>query len=266
MTIASPDERPDEAVLDFLRSAFEPGRREPALGYEAVSTWEAENGAVLPEPYRSLVAEISNGSSVGPPEDGGLLPLGWLTPGWPHWGDRDPAAPFPLLETWAWEGEPLAADHDERVADVYGHGSVVLGADDELCYWLLVVNGPTGAGSGWSARRAPTRIRAGSLRLLGVGSTPASRRRLVRPTATGSPTRRHAAASRTACRQLCASWPAPRIQELAVVAPNLTLPASGGREVRRGHTRFRDPTRPGPGTVSRTGGRRRALTVSTGPG
>ncbi|MFJ8746536.1 SMI1/KNR4 family protein [Embleya sp. NPDC127516] len=142
MTIASPDERPDEAALEFLRSAFEPGWREPALGYEAVSAWEAENGVVLPEPYRSLVAEISNGSSVGPPEDGGLLPLGRLTPGWSHRVDRDPAAPFPLRESWAWEGEPLAAGHDERVADVYGHGSVVLGTDDELFYWLLVVNGP----------------------------------------------------------------------------------------------------------------------------
>ncbi|MFD8955013.1 SMI1/KNR4 family protein [Streptomyces xanthophaeus] len=142
MTIASPDQRPDEATLEFLRSAFEPEWREPALGYEAVSTWEAENGAVLPEPYRSLVAEIANGSSLGPPEDGGLLPLGWLTPAWPHPADRNPAAPFPLQETWAWEGEPLAEDHDERGADVHGHGSVVLGTDDELSYWVLVVTGP----------------------------------------------------------------------------------------------------------------------------
>ncbi|WCD91267.1 hypothetical protein KPP03845_200228 (plasmid) [Streptomyces xanthophaeus] len=141
MTIASPDQRPDGATLEFLRSAFEPQWREPALGYEAVSTWEAENGAVLPEPYRSLVGEIANGSSLGPPEDGGLLPLGWLTPALPHPADRNPAAPFPLQETWAWEGEP-AEDHDERVADVHGHGSVVLGTDDELSYWVLVVTGP----------------------------------------------------------------------------------------------------------------------------
>ncbi|WP_162688820.1 MULTISPECIES: hypothetical protein [unclassified Streptomyces] len=76
MTIGSPDQRPDEDALECLRSAFEPAWREPALGYEAVSTWEAENGTVLPEPYRSLVAEITNGSPLGPPEDGGLLPLG----------------------------------------------------------------------------------------------------------------------------------------------------------------------------------------------
>ncbi|MCX4598674.1 hypothetical protein OG819_57290 [Streptomyces sp. NBC_01549] len=38
--------------------------------------WESQHGVVLPEPYRSLIAEITNGSSLGPPEDGGLLPLG----------------------------------------------------------------------------------------------------------------------------------------------------------------------------------------------
>ncbi|MFI6979214.1 hypothetical protein ACIBSV_11580 [Embleya sp. NPDC050154] len=99
MTMASPDERPDEAALEFLRSAFEPAWREPAFGYEAVTAWENENGVVLPEPYRSPVAEISNGSSLGLPEDGGPPPLGRLTPGWSHWVNRDPAAPFPLRET-----------------------------------------------------------------------------------------------------------------------------------------------------------------------
>jgi hypothetical protein len=141
MTSTSADRRPGEAVLEFLRSAFEPDWREPELGHEAVSTWESEHGASLPEPYRTLVAEIANGSSVGPPEDGGLLPLGWLPPSWPDHGQRDPAAPFPLRETWAWEGEFLADDHHERVADVYNHGSVVLGTDDELSYWALVVTG-----------------------------------------------------------------------------------------------------------------------------
>ncbi|MFF4894825.1 SMI1/KNR4 family protein [Streptomyces sp. NPDC001068] len=142
MTTTSPDQRPDEAILEFLRSPFEPEWREPALGDDAVSVWESENRVVLPEPYRSLVAEIANGSSLGPPEDGGLLPLGWLPPDWPDLGDRDPAALFPLQGTWAWEGEPLAEDHHERVAAVYNHGSVVLGTDDGLSYWVLVVTGP----------------------------------------------------------------------------------------------------------------------------
>lgn len=37
-----------------------------------------ENRVVLPEPYRTFIAEISNGSSLGPAGDGGLQPLGWL--------------------------------------------------------------------------------------------------------------------------------------------------------------------------------------------
>ncbi|MGW2960794.1 SMI1/KNR4 family protein [Streptomyces sp. NPDC001220] len=142
MTTTSPDQRPDEATLEFLRSVFEPEWREPALGDDAVSVWESENSVALPEPYRSLISQITNGSSLGPPEDGGLLPLGWLPPDWPGQVDRDPATPFPLQDTWAWEGEPLAEDHHERVAAVYNHGSVVLGTDDGLSYWVLVVTGP----------------------------------------------------------------------------------------------------------------------------
>ncbi|MET8637349.1 SMI1/KNR4 family protein [Streptomyces sp. NPDC004096] len=142
MTTTSPDQRPDEATLEFLRSAFEPAWREPALGDESVSAWESENGVVLPEPYRSLVAEIANGSSLGPPEDGGLLPLGWLPPGWPYQAARNPAARFPLQKTWAWEGEAPSEDRPERIADVYNHGSIVLGTEDELSYWVLVVTGP----------------------------------------------------------------------------------------------------------------------------
>ncbi|MFJ8062846.1 SMI1/KNR4 family protein [Streptomyces sp. NPDC096142] len=142
MTTTSPDQRPAEDTLEFLRSAIETEWREPALGHDGVSTWESEHGLVLPEPYRSLIAEITNGSSLGPPEDGGLLPLGWLPPDWPYGSDRDPAAPFPLQEAWAWEDEPLVDGHHERVADVYTHGSIVLGTDDGLSYWVLVVTGP----------------------------------------------------------------------------------------------------------------------------
>lgn len=128
--------------MQFLRSAFETPWREPTLGHHGVSAWEAEHSVVLPEPYRSLIAVISNGSSLGPPEDGGLLPLGCLPPHWPYDRGRDPAAPFPLQEAWGWEGEPLADDHHQRVADVFSNGSVVLGADDGPCYWVLVVTGP----------------------------------------------------------------------------------------------------------------------------
>lgn len=89
------DQRPAEATLDFLRSVFPPEWREPALGHEAVAEWEQENGVVLPEPYRTFIAEVSNGSSLGPAGDGGLQPLGWLPDTWPDPGPRQPGEPFP---------------------------------------------------------------------------------------------------------------------------------------------------------------------------
>ena len=48
-----------------------------ALGWEAVRAFEAEHGVVLPEPYRSFVAEVSDGSFQGPP-DYGLVALAEL--------------------------------------------------------------------------------------------------------------------------------------------------------------------------------------------
>lgn len=75
---------------------------------------------VLPQPYRTFIAEISNGSSYGPPEDG-LLPLGWLPADWPS-GDRDFTAPFPLTEAWIWENDDRDPDElDPLVDEVYNH-------------------------------------------------------------------------------------------------------------------------------------------------
>lgn len=128
--------------LDLLRAAFPPEWREEPLGREGVQTWESEHGLRLPEPFRTFVAEISNGSALRPPEDGGLLPLGWLTPGWPDHGERVPAAPFPLQDAWPWEGREMEEDAGQRIVDVFNHGSVVLGTDDELSYWVLVVTAP----------------------------------------------------------------------------------------------------------------------------
>lgn len=48
---------------------------------------------------------------------------------------------FPLQETWSWEGEPLTEDHHERVAAVSNHGTIVLGTDDGLSYWVLAMTG-----------------------------------------------------------------------------------------------------------------------------
>ncbi|GAA2470875.1 hypothetical protein GCM10010406_03070 [Streptomyces thermolineatus] len=142
MTI-TPDRRPDGATLDFLRTAFAPEWREPALGYEAVAAWESENGTTLPEPYRTFVAEISNGCSLGPPEDGGLQPLGWLPAGWPDLGPRRPGEPFPLEAGWPWEDdEDVDPEEDPRIDAVYTRGSVVLGSEDGQSFWLLVTTGP----------------------------------------------------------------------------------------------------------------------------
>lgn len=141
MTV-TPDQRPDEATLGLLRSAFPPEWREPALGYEAVEVWEAENKATIPEPYRSFVAEISNGCSLGPAEDGGLQPVGRLPSSWAEDNPRQPGAPFPLEEAWPWEEDDSADDEDPRIDAVFSHGSIVLGAEDSQSYWLLVTTGP----------------------------------------------------------------------------------------------------------------------------
>ena len=95
LRVLKPDERPGDDVLAALRRSLPEEWREEPLGWPGVHGWEADNGVVLPEPYRTLIAEVANGSALGPPEDGGLLPLGWLPHDWPHGGQRDPSAPFP---------------------------------------------------------------------------------------------------------------------------------------------------------------------------
>ncbi|CAM5274683.1 hypothetical protein STANM309S_06462 [Streptomyces tanashiensis] len=95
---------PDE--LAALREIFA-SRPEaaPPAGWEAVRSFEAEHGIVLPEPYRTFVAEICDGLRAGPPYYG-LLPFA-QTP--PDWGSDRPerllAEPFPLTEAWLWEAE-----------------------------------------------------------------------------------------------------------------------------------------------------------------
>ncbi|MFB7113416.1 SMI1/KNR4 family protein [Streptomyces sp. NPDC056190] len=136
------DQHPAEATLDFLRSAFPSEWREPALGHEAVAAWEAENRVVLPEPYRTFIAEISNGSSLGPAGDGGLQPLGWLPDTWPDLGLRQPGESFPLQAAWVWEDDEDVDPEDPRIDAVYNKGSVVLGSEDGQSFWLLLTAGP----------------------------------------------------------------------------------------------------------------------------
>ncbi|MGW9136730.1 SMI1/KNR4 family protein [Streptomyces sp. NPDC055681] len=129
--------------LDALRAAFTTGCV-LALGWDAVRAFEAEHGIVLPEPYRTFVAEVCDGSTDGPPE-WGLLPLAALPAGWRGGGaGRDLAKPFPLTARWVWADDPWSAEESQPAIDaVSDHGSIILG--DEGCgmYWHLVVTGPS---------------------------------------------------------------------------------------------------------------------------
>ncbi len=64
----------DPAELAALHEIFA-SRPEPLppIGSDAVRSFEAEHGIVLPEPYRTFVAEVCDGLRAGPPYYG-LLP------------------------------------------------------------------------------------------------------------------------------------------------------------------------------------------------
>ncbi|MGW1883216.1 SMI1/KNR4 family protein [Streptomyces sp. NPDC001970] len=137
-------EHADPDDLAALRAAFgvDDGG-ESALGWEAVRAFEAEHGVVLPEPYRTFVAEMTDGSYTGPP-DYGLVGLAELPD---DWGDdrpvRDVSRPFPLTEAWLWEEDPRPFEEIEPILDpVFDHGSIVLGTDGCGMYWHLIVTGP----------------------------------------------------------------------------------------------------------------------------
>ncbi|WP_327426001.1 SMI1/KNR4 family protein [Streptomyces sp. NBC_01236] len=134
----------DPAELAALRAAFDvDDGGESALGWEAVRAFEADHGIVLPEPYRTFVAEMTDGMSSGPPSYG-LLPVADLPADWGDDGqERDLRKPFPLTETWVWEEDSdPPEDSDELLEQVYGHGSIVLGTDGCAMNWHLIVTGP----------------------------------------------------------------------------------------------------------------------------
>lgn len=122
---------PTPEVLDALREAFPEEWREDPLGWDGVHAWEAEHQVTLPEPYRSLIAEICNGSALGPPEDSGLLPLGWHSPLWPGTiTSREEATPFPLDRAWFWETDNRPHEETGPLIDAaFRNGSVALGGD-----------------------------------------------------------------------------------------------------------------------------------------
>jgi len=132
----------DRAAVDdltILRSAFESGT---PLGWEPVHAFEKQQGIVLPEPYRTFVAEITDGAIAGPPSYG-MVKLGSLPN---DWGDgrpeRDLIKPFPLTEAWVWEEDERSCEElGSLLEPVYGHGSLVLGTDGCGMYWHLIVTG-----------------------------------------------------------------------------------------------------------------------------
>ncbi|MFE9812485.1 hypothetical protein ACFYRN_40025 [Streptomyces sp. NPDC005227] len=148
------------AATALLNAAFPAEVRRQPLGWKALQSWEDRHGVVLPEPYRTFVAEIANGVDVGPSEEDGLLTLGETPAGWVGWKPRDwfspepfdgtaarsPALPFPLKDDTQW-----AYDYDPRQSPLqhqaYQWGSVLLGRDDPgpdctAAFWALVVAGP----------------------------------------------------------------------------------------------------------------------------
>jgi hypothetical protein len=148
--------------LDALRAAFTTGCR-PALGWDAVRAFEAEHEVVLPEPYRTFVAEVCDGSKDGPPE-WGLLPLTALPDGWRGGeGGRDLAKPFPLTAKWIWTDEPRPDGESQSAIDaVSDHGSIILGTEGCGMDWHLIVSGPS-RGHVWLVTTRSPVARPGSL-------------------------------------------------------------------------------------------------------
>ncbi|MEU4694844.1 SMI1/KNR4 family protein [Actinoplanes sp. NPDC023714] len=135
------DSRPDPDVIAALREALHADDQgESALGWAGVHAFEAAHGVTVPEPYRTFVAEVSDGSFAGPP-DYGLVALADLPDDWGAGRpERDLARPFPLTAEWLWEEEEDA--DEDRVERVFNDGSIVLGTDGCGMYWHLVVSGP----------------------------------------------------------------------------------------------------------------------------
>ncbi len=154
---ASEDLRVVAEEVKALRAAVAWRRCGPPLGWLALVAWEARHGVVLPEPYRTFVAEIADGRSLRlGSADGPLLPLGRLPGSWHRWDSvnwlspepfdsrtpRDLAAPFPLAEEWQWEYDFDPGEHVGLMASLYRDGSVILIAEEPGSYWALITAGP----------------------------------------------------------------------------------------------------------------------------
>ncbi|MET7542397.1 hypothetical protein ABZT15_39600, partial [Streptomyces sp. NPDC005507] len=115
-------------------------RRSP-LGWADVRAWETAHGIELPEPYRTFVAEVSNGSLEGPSAACGLLPLGELPENWKGWeadcwlspepfdgtAARNLTEPFPLEEEWQWEYDYYDDDEHSPLSASAERGPTLVG-------------------------------------------------------------------------------------------------------------------------------------------
>jgi hypothetical protein len=101
--------------LAIFRSAFENGT---ALWWKAVHAFGEQQDIVLPEPYRTFVAEIT-GATAGPP-DYGMVKRGSPPPARQ---ERELTKAFPLTEAWVWEGERPDEELRPLLEPVYNHGS-----------------------------------------------------------------------------------------------------------------------------------------------
>jgi len=145
----------------------------PPLGWPGVERFEAENAVILPEPFRTFVADVGNGCAEGPPEYG-LVALGEPAdgsteqPGGRLVAPGSVRRPFPLTEPWVWEdddrigssgqGDP---DAEALLEAVHSDGFVALGTNGCGMDLVLVISGAA-RGEVWdisgegAARAAPT--------------------------------------------------------------------------------------------------------------
>lgn len=127
--------------LKLLHLAYPEDVRIPPLGWEELRAWESRWGVLLPEPYRTFVAEISNGTYGGPPGDEteGLPSFSEFPP------DLTPSLPFPLTKRWMsrvnWQDLREYDEDAELYQRIQTHGVIPLGCDG-LAEWFLVLNGP----------------------------------------------------------------------------------------------------------------------------
>ncbi|EER40193.1 conserved hypothetical protein [Histoplasma capsulatum H143] len=142
----SPNKETIKADIEALRSAFASRCVDPPLGWPAVHAFESRYGIILPEPYRTFMAEVASGCRDGPPEYG----LNTLS----NCCNRDDpdmarlALPFPLTKKWLWEdspelpeGFPSSAIGQDGEADIFGCGCLDLGTEGCGMDWYLIVTG-----------------------------------------------------------------------------------------------------------------------------